>query len=279
MRSTRFVLAKLEKEKLKPAPEADKTTLIRRVTLDLTGLPPTPDEVDAFLADKSPHAYEKVVDRLLASPRYGEHEARYWLDAARYADSHGYHIDSERSMWKYREWVINAFNKNMPFDQFTTEQLAGDLLPEATVEQKIGSGYVRCNHEHRRRRRHRRGVSGQVHLRPRGNDEHDLARADDDLRALPHAQIRSRFMHREYYGLYAIFNNLNESVMDGNKPNPDAVHQSADAGAERGGRTNCKRLLADGRKKLDAPMPELDAKQTDVGSEVAREVERGLDGR
>src|SRR5687767_2135215 len=105
----RFVLAKLDQEKLKPAPPANKNTLIRRASLDLTGLPPTPQEVDAFLADKRPEAYEKLIDRLLDSPRYGENMARYWLDAARYADSHGYHIDSERSIWKYRDWVINAF--------------------------------------------------------------------------------------------------------------------------------------------------------------------------
>ena len=141
----RFVLARLEKEGLKPAPAADKPTLIRRATFDLTGLPPTPQEVDAFLADKSPEAYETLVDRLLDSPRFGEHEARYWLDATRYADSHGYHIDSDRSIWKYREWVIDAFNRNVPFDEFTVEQLAGDLLPNAATDQKIASGYVRCN--------------------------------------------------------------------------------------------------------------------------------------
>ena len=140
-----FVAARLEKEKLQPSKEADKTTLIRRASLDVTGLPPTVEEVDAFLADKSPQAYEKLVDRLLDSPRYGEHMAKYWLDAARYADSHGYHIDSQRDIWAYREWVINSFNQNKPFDQFTIEQLAGDLLPNATREQKIGSGYIRCN--------------------------------------------------------------------------------------------------------------------------------------
>ena len=140
-----FILARLEKEKLKPSPEADRATLMRRVTYDLTGLPPTPTEIDSFLADKSPNAYEKRVDALLASPRYGERMAAQWLDLARYADTHGYHIDSHREAWHWRDWVISAFNRNMPYDQFTVEQLAGDLLPNATTEQKLASGFNR-NH-------------------------------------------------------------------------------------------------------------------------------------
>ncbi len=141
----RFILAKLESNGLQPAPEADRRTLIRRVTLDLTGLPPTPEAVQAFVKDKSPDAYEKVVDRLLASPSYGEHRARYWLDAARYADTQGLHFDNYREIWPYRDWVIAAFNKNMPFDRFTVEQLGGDLLPNATLDQKIASGFQRCS--------------------------------------------------------------------------------------------------------------------------------------
>src|SRR3954469_17577979 len=141
----RFILAKLEGNGLSPAPEADRRTLIRRVTLDLTGLPPTPAEVDAFVKDKSPKAYEKVVNRLLASPHYGEHRARYWLDAARYADTNGWHFDNYREIWPYRDWIINSLNQNMPFDRFTVEQLAGDLLPQATLDQKIASGFQRCN--------------------------------------------------------------------------------------------------------------------------------------
>ena len=140
-----FVLARLEKEGLKPAPEADRATLLRRLSFDLTGLPPTTAELDAFLADKSPDAWEKQVDRLLASPRYGERMAMQWLDFARYADTHGYHIDSHRDMWPWRDWVIRAFNANKPFDQFTVEQLAGDLLPDATPDQKIATGFNR-NH-------------------------------------------------------------------------------------------------------------------------------------
>ena len=140
-----FVLQRLEREGLKPSPEADRATLLRRVSLDLTGLPPTPAELDAFLADTSPNAYEKVVDRLLRSPRYGERMAFPWLDAARYADSNGYQTDGERFMWRWRDWVIDAFNRNMPYDQFTIEQLAGDLLPNATLDQKIATGFNR-NH-------------------------------------------------------------------------------------------------------------------------------------
>ena len=141
----RFILAKLEQKKLKPSREADKATLIRRLSLDLTGLPPTPAEVDEFLADRSPHAYENLVDRLLASPRYGERMAQDWLDAARFADSNGYQVDRDREMGAWREWVIKTFNHNMPFDQFTIEQFAGDLLPNPTLDQRIATGFHR-NH-------------------------------------------------------------------------------------------------------------------------------------
>jgi hypothetical protein len=141
----RFVLARLQSQGLKPAAEADKATLFRRVTFDLTGLPPTPAELQAFLADRSPDAYEKVVDRLIASPHYGERMTMQWLDFARYADTHGYHIDSARDMWIWRDWVIKAFNANMPYDEFATEQIAGDLLPNATESQRIATGFNR-NH-------------------------------------------------------------------------------------------------------------------------------------
>jgi hypothetical protein len=139
----RFVLARLERDGLAPSAEAARETLLRRVHLDLTGLPPTPPEVDAFLADATPDAYEKVVDRLLASPAYGERWGKHWLDGARYADSNGYSIDGPREIWKYRDWVIDAFNRDLPFDRFTVEQLAGDLLPDATTEQKIATGFHR----------------------------------------------------------------------------------------------------------------------------------------
>jgi hypothetical protein len=139
----RFILARLEKEHLSPSPEAGRELLLRRVTLDLTGLLPSPEEIRDFVADTRPDAYERVVDRLLASPHYGERWGRHWLDIARYADSDGYTIDAPRTMWKYREWVINALNRDMPFDQFVIEQMAGDLLPHPTVDQLIATGFHR----------------------------------------------------------------------------------------------------------------------------------------
>lgn len=141
----RFVLQKLEAAGLSPSPEADRSTWLHRVTLDLTGLPPTPAERNAFLADQSPTAFEKVVDRLLESPRYAERMAMHWLDAARYADTNGYNNDEVRTLWPWRDWVIDAFARNLPYDQFLTEQLAGDLLPGATLGQKVATGFNR-NH-------------------------------------------------------------------------------------------------------------------------------------
>ncbi|MBI5759703.1 MAG: DUF1549 domain-containing protein, partial [Planctomycetales bacterium] len=140
-----FILSRLHAEGLQPSPEANKSTLIRRVTLDLTGLPPTPAEIDAFVNDRRPDAYEKLVERLFASPHHGERLAVDWLDASRYADTHGYHIDSGRDMTRWREWVIDAFQNNLPFDQFTIQQLAGDLLPESddpqeTLNRRVASG-------------------------------------------------------------------------------------------------------------------------------------------
>lgn len=139
----RFVMAKLEHEKLKPSLEADKVTLLRRLSLDLIGLPPTPAQVDAFLADRSANAYEKQVERLLASPHYGERWARIWLDGARYADSDGFEKDKPRDVWFYRDWVINAFNRDLPYNQFVIEQIAGDLLPNSTQDQKVATGFLR----------------------------------------------------------------------------------------------------------------------------------------
>ncbi|MCA9048023.1 MAG: DUF1549 domain-containing protein, partial [Planctomycetaceae bacterium] len=141
----RFIRRRLIERGLQPNGSADRVALLRRVTLDLTGLPPTVADVRAFLADESADAYEKAVDRLLTSPEYGEHMARFWLDAARYGDTHGLHLDNYREMWVYRDWVINAFNTNKPFDEFATEQLAGDLLENATEDQLVATGFNRCH--------------------------------------------------------------------------------------------------------------------------------------
>lgn len=254
-----FVLAKLEREKLKPQPEAEKTTLIRRASLDATGLPPTIEELDGYLADGSADAYEKVVNRLLDSSRYGEQMARYWLDGARYADSHGYHIDSTREIWKYREWVIEAFNKNVPFDQFTVEQIAGDLLPEATASQKIASGYVRCNMS--------TGEGGAIEEEYRAKYAFDRMETTGTMWlgltmtcARCHTHKYDPITHKEYYSMLAFFNNLEEPVMDGNKPNPDPFMKIPSAKqAER--LSALKESIAKAQEKIDAKIPELDEKQ------------------
>src|ERR1043166_5658719 len=139
----RFILARLEKEGLKPSPQADRITLLRRLSLDLIGLPPSSEEVDAFLKDKSKNAYEKQVDRVLASPHYGERWGRIWLDAARYADSNGFEKDKARQVWFYRDWVIQSLNRDLPYNQFVIEQIAGDLLPNATQDQIVATGFLR----------------------------------------------------------------------------------------------------------------------------------------
>ena len=204
-----FILAKLEERGLKPSPVASRETLIRRLSLDLTGVPPTPEEVDAFLADKSPQAYEKIVDRLLASPRFGQTQTLYWLDAARYADTNGYQRDGRRFMYFWRDWVVKAFNNNMPFDQFTIEQLAGDMLPNPSVDQKVATGF---NRNHRLN-----GEGGAIPEESR--TEYVMDRAETtgtvwlgltmnccrchDHKYDPLAQV-------DFYRMYALFNNVPE---------------------------------------------------------------------
>jgi hypothetical protein len=218
----RFVLARLEHEGLRPAPPADKVTLIRRVTYDLTGLPPTPAEVDAFLADQTPEAYERLVDRLLASPHFGEHMARYWLDAVRYADTHGLHFDNERSLWPYRDWVINAFNRNMPFDRFTIDQVAGDLLPNATRQQRIATGFDRCNVTSNE------GGSIEEELRVRYTRDRTEAVSTVFLGltlgcAVCHDHKFDPVKQKEFYQLSAFFNSAADNAMDGNVIAPPPI--------------------------------------------------------
>jgi len=208
-----FTLARLEKEKLKPNPEADKATLIRRLTFDLTGLPPTIKEVDAFLADKSPQAYERLVERLLGSPHYGERMAQNWLDLARYADTSGYHFDGVRFMWLWRDWVIQAFNDNKPYDEFTVEQLAGDLLPKPTQSQRIATGFVRNNMTN-----DEGGADPDEYL-----NEYVVDRVNTLGEAWLGLTVRCTQCHdhkydplktREFYRLYAFFNNVPEKGLD-----------------------------------------------------------------
>jgi hypothetical protein len=246
-----FVLARLEREHLSPSAQTSKAALLRRVSFDLTGLPPTLAELDAFLADKSPDAYEKQVDRLLASPRYGERMAVDWLDAARYADTHGYQTDPEKEMWPWRDWVINAFNRNLPYDQFTVQQLAGDLLPDATLDNKIATGFQR-NHRIN-------AETGSI------AEEFQAENVVDRVSTLGavwlgltvgcarcHDHKYDPITTREFYSLYAFFNNVEEVGNGGPRdgrgnykpylklPSPELEKQLADKDAE----------LTEARKKL-----------------------------
>ena len=228
-----FILARIESDGLKPSPEADKTTLLRRVTFDLTGLPPTPAEVDAFLRDKSPGAYEKVVDRLLASPRYGERMAMHWMDLARYADTHGYHIDSHREMWHWRDWAIDAFNRNMPFDEFTVEQLAGDLLPHPTLAQRIATGF---------NRNHMINFEGGA-IPEEYQNEYVVDRVETTSVvwlgmtmgcSRCHDHKYDPIKQKDFYRFYAFFNSISEKGLDGRRGNAEPVLQvpSAEQGRE-----------------------------------------------
>jgi mono/diheme cytochrome c family protein len=218
----RFVISRLEREGQEPSPAADRVTLLRRVTLDLTGLPPTPAEVDAFLADDAEGAYERVIQRLLDSPRYGEHMARYWLDVARYGDTHGLHFDNERSLWKYRDWVIGAYNRNLPFDRMTIEQVAGDLLPEATLDQRIASGFNRCNVT----TSEGGSIDDEVLVRYAVDRTETLSTVYLGLTlgcAVCHDHKFDPVSQREFYGLYAFYNAAADAAMDGNQLSPPPI--------------------------------------------------------
>lgn len=206
----RFILKKLEDKRIKPSAEASKTTLLRRVSLDLTGLPPTPEEVKAFLNDASPNAYEKAVDRLLASPHYGEHMAVPWLDAARYADTHGYQDDGLRTAWPFRDWVINSFNKNQPYDQFVTWQLAGDMLPNPTRDMMVATAFNRMHQQSQEG-----GIIPEEYRSAYVSDRVDtfgktfLGLTVECARCHDHKY--DPISHKDYYSLYAFFNNNDEN--------------------------------------------------------------------
>lgn len=254
-----FILAKLESEKLRPSAQADRTTLIRRLTLDLTGLPPTPREVDAFLADGHANAYERLVDRLLNSSRYGERMALDWLDASRYADTHGYHIDSGRDMTLWRDWVIDAFNRNLPFDQFTVEQLAGDLLPKPTLSQQVASGFNR-NHM----------INFEGGAIP---EEYQTAYVIDRVNttgtvwlgltvgcAQCHDHKFDPVTQKEYYQLYAFFNNLPENGLDGRKGNAEPMIP-VPSSAQLAAIVSQTTAIGDLERRIQGPMPSVDAQQ------------------
>ena len=241
------MLARLEKEQIKPSPEADRVTLIRRVTLDLIGLPPTPAEIEAFLDDKRPDAYERLVDRSLDSPHYGERWGRHWLDVARYADSNGYSIDAPRTIWKYRDWVINAFNKDMPFDQFTIEQLAGDMLPQATVDQKIATGF------HRNTMINEEGGIDKEQFRI----ESIIDRVNTTGTAFLgltvgccqcHDHKFDPLLQKEYYRFFAFFNNADEPTLDLAGPTEAAKREAI--------REKIKKAEADLKQYIDSLSPE-----------------------
>lgn len=221
----RFVLAKLEAAGIRPSPEADRETLIRRLSMDLIGLPPTPQQVESFLNDKSADAYERLVDRLLASPHYGERWGRHWLDLARYADSDGYEKDLPRKhAWRYRDWVIHALNRDLPFDQFTIQQLAGDLLPDPSTQQLVATGFHRNTLTNREG-----GVDRKEDFWKQTIDRTNTTGSVWMGLTVGCAQCHSHkydpLTQREYYGLYAFFNQVTEKNIPAPPPELQEEYQ------------------------------------------------------
>ena len=254
----RFILAKLTQEGVAPSPETDRATWLRRVTLDLTGLPPAPADVDNFLADRSPEAYERVVDRLFSTPAYAERMAQSWLDAARYADTNGYNNDEYRSMWPWRDWVIRAYAENMPYDRFVTEQLAGDLLPDSGVSQKVATGFVR-NHVLTTE-----GgiIEEEYHIEYVADRVHTVATvflAMSMQCARCHDHKYDPLTMKDYYAFAGYFNNLPDKIVSYSKgpymaeplvkvPSPD---QTAALERLRARQTEVARLIAERAKSVD----------------------------
>lgn len=245
-----FILARLEAAGLQPGAEADRRTLARRLSLDLIGLPPSPEEVEAFVNDSSANAYERYVDHLLSSRHWGEHRGRYWLDAARFADTHGIHFDNFREIWAYRDWVISAFNRNLTFDRFTIEQLAGDLLPNRTLDQQVATGFNRCNIT-----TNEGGTIPEEYLvlytRDRTETTSFVWLGLTSNCAVCHDHKFDPLSQREFYELSAFFNNTTQGAMDGNiKDTPPTVFVPRLEDASRW--EGLAQKIADVRKQLEA---------------------------
>ncbi|MCA9239032.1 MAG: DUF1553 domain-containing protein [Planctomycetales bacterium] len=261
----RFILRRVEQAGLAPAQEADRSSLARRAALDVTGLPPSPEMVERFVNDDSQDAYEKYLDALFASPSWGEHRARYWMDYARYADTHGLHFDNYREMWAYRDWVIDAFNKNMPFDQFTIENLAGDMLPEATIDQRVASGFNRCNIT--------TNEGGTI------EEEYRVLYARDRVEttslvwlgmtagcAVCHDHKYDPLTQHEFYQLAAFFNNTTQPIMDGNiQDTPPVIQAPQAADRERW-------------RELDDRISQTESQLVERRAEVKEEFDAWLEG-
>ena len=251
-----FIQDRLTQAGVKPSPEADKITLIRRVTLDLTGLPPTPEEVANFVKDDRPDAYERLVDRLLASPHLGERWARLWLDAARYADSNGYSIDAPRAIWKYRDWVIEAFNQDQPFDEFVIDQIAGDLRPNATLAQKTATGF------HRNTPINQEGGIDQEQFRVDSIYDRVATTSTVFLGltvgcAQCHDHKYDPITQREYYNLFAFFNNVDEPTLEFATPDDLA------------NREKVRQEIVETHKTLNKEHPEIAEKMKDWESNLS----------
>ena len=261
-----YILEQLEARGLTPAARADKVTLLRRLTLDLTGLPPSLEEVDAFLADDSPQAYERVVDRLLSSSRYGEHMARFWLDAARYGDTHGLHLDNYREMWPYRDWVVRAFNDNLPFDQFIIAQLAGDLLPDPTTDQLVATGFNRCHVT----TNEGGSITEEVFVR---NVVDRVVTTGTVFMGMTlectrcHDHKYDPVTMQDFYSLFAYFNSIDGGPLDGNKKDPAPVIRVPDT-QQRQKLNEFDQRIARLNQKLRGPWPQLDAAQSAWEREV-----------
>ncbi|MGI9429768.1 MAG: DUF1549 domain-containing protein, partial [Bythopirellula sp.] len=272
----RFILAQLERRGWQPSPAADKEILIRRVTFDLTGLPPTLEEVDAFLADDSPQAYERVVDRLLHSPHYGEHMARFWLDAARYGDTHGLHLDNYREMWPYRDWVVQSFNINMPYDQFVIEQLAGDLLPEPALSQLVATGFCRAHVT--------TNEGGSIEQEVFTRNVVDRVSTTGTVFmgltlgcAVCHDHKFDPVTQQEFYQLFAFFNSLDGPALDGNVKDPAPV-VSVPSELQAANLTALRESIAEVRAKRAARQAVANADFTEwTGDRIQRAQQGGFD--